>query len=280
MSTADDRPFHSGQAQLLSPDTIEVTPAGHDLARWADERPRAERLDLDGVLDRLGIGHRTGVPLVVLAAHPDDETLGLGRLIHRWGRTLGPVCAIVATAGEACFDHVGERPVDLATRRLAEWQQAMAIIGVTHTEALGLPDGGLTGVEPTLVSALETVIGSLPVDRQRMVLACPWRGDPHPDHRAVGRAAGALAERHGWPVLEFAVWMTYWSDPADLAADQRRLGVLVTDDADEEAHRRGCAAFATQLQPLAPALGPVVPPAMLAHHHEQLLVLPDLARIS
>ena len=278
LSTA--RGAHAGQAPLLNPETIEVTPAGHDLEHWADARAQAERLDLAGVLDRLGVAHLTDVPLVVLAAHPDDETLGLGRLIHHWGRRLGPVYAVVATAGEACVDHVGDRPVGLATRRLAEWEQATAVLGVARTVTLGLPDGGLAAVEPTLVSALEDVVDSLPTGSDQLVLACPWRCDPHPDHRAVGRATATLAGRHGWPVLEFGVWMTYWSDPAELAADGRRLGVLATDEADEEAHRRACGAFATQLQPLAPGLGPVVPPSMLSHHHQQLLVLPDLAVIS
>ncbi|HYI57876.1 MAG TPA: hypothetical protein VEX66_06885 [Microlunatus sp.] len=37
------------------------------------------------------------------------------------------------------------------------------------------------------------------------------------------------------------------------------------------------AAFVTQLRPISPGLGPVVPPSMLAHDHEQLLVLPDQA---
>lgn len=68
--------------------------------------------------------------------------------------------------------------------------------------------------------------------------------------------------------------MTYWSTPDDLLADQRRLLVLDTDQAAERAHGLACAEFASQLQSMAPGRGPVVPPAMLGHHHQQLILLP------
>jgi hypothetical protein len=85
MSTlSTGRGAHAGQAPLLNPETIEVTPAGHDLEHWAHARAQAERLDLAGVLDRLGVAHLTDVPLEVLAAHPDDETLGLVSSRRRW----------------------------------------------------------------------------------------------------------------------------------------------------------------------------------------------------
>lgn len=40
----------------------------------------------------------------------------------------------------------------------------------------------------------------------------PWPGDPHPDHRATGRAAAAVAPvtAHGW---SYPVWMWAWSTP-------------------------------------------------------------------
>ena len=44
--------------------------------------------------------------LVVVAAHPDDETIGAGRLVAAWSRSLGPVTAVLATAGERCVDQV------------------------------------------------------------------------------------------------------------------------------------------------------------------------------
>jgi LmbE family N-acetylglucosaminyl deacetylase len=257
---------------VSSPGTGEVTPSGHGLSVWAGQRRSAERLEPLALILELGVSRP--VPLVVLAAHPDDETLGLGRLMHQWAREVGPVAAVVASAGEACFDHVGPRPGDLASRRLDEWHAALSVLGVERRQFLGLPDGALTGCEPALAAALQVVADDWLRSHEQVVLASPWRQDPHPDHRAVGRATEAVAGRLRLPHVEFGVWMTYWSDPEDLIVDQRRLLIVDTDDSAENAHGLACAEFVTQLQSMAPGLGPVVPPAMLAHHRQQLVVLP------
>ena len=59
-------------------------------ARWRAEITRRDPPELN-----LGEHHR----LVVLAAHPDDETLGAGGLIHLAGQRGWRVDAVVATAG-------------------------------------------------------------------------------------------------------------------------------------------------------------------------------------
>jgi LmbE family N-acetylglucosaminyl deacetylase len=252
---------------------VEVTPAGHNLRRWASVRAGAVRLTLAELAEELDL--ERGAELVVFGAHPDDETLGLGRLIHAWAHRLGLVTAVVATAGEACLDHVGPRIPGLAQRRLAEWVTATDILGVGDQTPLGLADGTLTDQESTLSSMAERLLASRTGSLTRPVLAAPWRHDPHPDHRALGRVIGSLGRSLGLPVLEFGVWMTYWSDPDELAADGRRLAVLSTNYHDELAFDRACKAFDSQLSPLVPGWGPVVPPAMLAHLQQQLLVLPQ-----
>lgn len=250
---------------------VAVTPPGHDLGRWAGRRRSAERVSLIELRQHMGFD--AGAELVVFGAHPDDETLGLGRLIHAWVDRGGPVTAVVATAGEACLDHVAPRVPGLGRQRLAEWASATEILGVTNRVSLGLADGTLDEHEAALSSAAERVVARSGTE-VRPVLAAPWRRDPHPDHRAVGRVVGSLGRVLGLPVIEYGVWMTYWSDPDDLDDDDRRLLVLLTNDRDEEVFEQACGAFSSQLLPLAPGLGPVVPPAMLAHLSEQLLVLP------
>lgn len=81
----------------------------------------------------------------------------------------------------------------------------------------------------------------------------------HPDDESIGAQLGI-------PVRHFPVWMTYWSDPAVNLG-----GRLVTVDVDEDAAVR---CFHSQLEPLQPGWGAIVPPEMLAHHDRQLLVLP------
>lgn len=255
---------------------VALTPGGHDLTHWAERRAAADRLDLADLARLLGIEDQA--ELIVFAAHPDDETLGLGRLIHRWGRQRGAVTAVVATAGEACVDHVAPRVAGLEARRLAEWSAAMAVLGADDHARLGLPDGQLADHEEIMTERIAAVLAPRLHTGDRPVLAAPWRGDPHPDHRAVGRVAGTLGRRLGLPVIEFGVWMTYWADPCDLDDDHRRLAVMISDEDDERAFTLACEEFPSQLRPLAPGWEPVVPEAMLAHLSEQLLVLPEDGR--
>ncbi|GAA3571135.1 PIG-L family deacetylase [Microlunatus spumicola] len=244
-----------------------VTGAGHDPAVWRD---RLEATDGWSVADL-----RALVPgrdrLLVLSAHPDDESIGAGRLLSAWRRSGGRALAVTATAGEACFDDVGVRPEGLAEARLVEWRAALAALDVEAGTAYGLPDGGLETAEDALVHAVTTTVTDLG-DTDDLVLLAPHPQDPHPDHRAVGRAAAAVGARLGIPVWHFRVWMTYWSAPdVDLSG---RLVTVAVDGTDDRAWDAAVRAFATQLEPQRPGWGAVVPPAMLAHHDRQLLVLP------
>ena len=252
-----------------------VTPGGNGLDVWAPRIAEAETLSTAALLGRLG-QHLRSATLLVVAAHPDDETLGCGRLMHTWSRR-GRVNAIVATAGEACVDHVTARPPGLADRRLREWNEALDTLGVGWRHHLDFPDGRLAQHESELADQLRARLDSGPASKAResVVLAAPWRHDPHPDHRACGRAAASVAAERGLALLEFPVWMTYWAHPDAIEAADLALIKLTTDVAADLAHRRACVAFVSQLEPLREDLGPVVPSEMLSHHGQQLLITPD-----
>lgn len=247
-----------------------VTPEGHDVTVWAPVLERALRVSFADLTCALVGDHPA--QLLVLAAHPDDETLGLGRFASQWARTVGTVTGVVATAGEACLDHVTTRPADIEQRRYDEWIAATDILGFSDRNLLGLPDGGLASVQDQLRVRVCAVLDALAERRSPVVLAAPWRFDPHPDHQAVGRAAVEVARSRNIELIEYPVWMTYWSEPDRIDAAGQQVVVVDQDQAANEAHRAACHCFISQLEPLAPHLTPVVPPAMLAHHHQQLLI--------
>lgn len=195
-------------------------------ARWLASAPWP-------VLDVGAAGH----PLVV-APHPDDEVLGAGGLIA----TVPAVDILAVTDGEASHPDVA----DLAARRRDETTAALTLLGASATarvERLGQPDGGVD--EPALTREL-----SARLTPGRWCVA-PWRGDGHPDHEAVGRAAAAACARTGARLLEFPVWAWHWSAPDDARVPWARAHRLPLPAAVVAAKTAAIGAFRTQVEPVA-----------------------------
>ncbi len=129
-----------------------------------------------------------GDRVLLVGAHPDDETIGAGRLVagHR-----GEVVAVTMSAGEECV--VSERidPLDIAAQRLAEWRVALHELGAESRDTPRFPDRRLDEHETEIVEALTELVDGADV------VVTTWRHDPHPDHRAVGRACATAAGRSG-----------------------------------------------------------------------------------
>lgn len=232
--------------------------AEHEWADWVlpDRWPRLDPAEL------------TGAPVVVLAAHPDDETLGVGGLVSLLARAGAQLSVVWATDGDA--SHPGSAAAaarDLATDRRAEADAALSVLGAERAPRvrLGMPDGDVAGHEQRLTETLEDLLPP------GCIVLAPWSGDAHPDHEACGRAARAVTDR----VLEYPVWAWSWARPDDPRVPWSRA-VRVDLPArvrDRKAAAVGC--FATQVRPLGPepADGPVLPPRVLAHFGRSYEVL-------
>jgi LmbE family N-acetylglucosaminyl deacetylase len=202
------------------------------------------------------VGH-----LVVVAAHPDDETLaaaGFLRAVHAAG---GTVELVVATDGEAAFPDAP--PVDraaLGRTRRAELHAALEALGLPGTRVtwLGLPDSGLAHHEDELTGALA------PLLRSADVCLAPWTGDPHPDHatagRAAERAAPVRAHRFAYPI-----WMWPWLRPDDPAVPWATACEHRLDEAARHAKAAAIGRFVSQLAPAPDGGPPILPPEVLAH---------------
>jgi LmbE family N-acetylglucosaminyl deacetylase len=199
--------------------------------------------------------------VLVVGAHPDDETLGAGRLLA--GLDV-PTRALTLTAGEACFGGTESHPDDVAALRLAEWRCALAELDVVPVGCGGLADG-----EVTVDLATAVIAGA--VEPGTLVLA-PWRHDPHPDHAAAGAGAATVAERLGLPLLEYVVWAPYWLDVDEVAGHGDRLHTVDTGPGAAEAWRRAMGCYTSQLEPWRPGWPPVVPGDLVERHPVQWLV--------
>ena len=192
--------------------------------------------------------------LVVLAPHPDDESLGCGALL---ARAFGGAGAHVICLTDGSASHPGSArwtPERLAARRHAEMIAAIECLGGSARDLtwLGMADSRLYLANKRLVAdALERVI-----ERQdaRHVFV-PAAEDHHEDHQAAARFATEVRiRRPNWTFYSYPVWCR-WDDPdfaqkisrhapvfrlpgatsraqkwAAITAHESQLGQVVTDD--------------------------------------------------
>lgn len=243
-------PHRSSEAAHASP--ADTAPAPVPSAEWcraAAEAPLVPALP-------------PNASLLVIAAHPDDETIGAGRLL---ADHAGPVRGLTLTAGEACHGEQADQG-QVSRIRLREWAEALAVLGAEPVETPRWPDGGLAGHED---EAAEAVAGlAHGVD----VLLAPWRHDPHPDHEAAGRIGAEVARRAGLPLWSYPVWTPYWLTPEDLLGRGAGLWAHPTSERAGRRWREALARHRSQVTVQPPASHPVVPAALLERHVRQLLI--------
>lgn len=148
---------------------------------------------------------------LVLAAHPDDESLGCAGTLALLADGGATVTVVFATDGEATRGS-SAAPGDTARLRRGEGQGACRILGVDRVRHLGLSDGGLTADVGSLAGALSEVVAECNPE----VLLLPWFLDGHPDHQALSTAlARARAPAH----LEVWGYETWTPVPANRLVD-------------------------------------------------------------
>lgn len=201
--------------------------------------------------------------IVVVAPHPDDETLGIGGALHDLAERASEVEVVALTDGEASHPNSPTHSREqLAARRTREQTDALTALGLlraTRTR-LHLPDGALAKVKD-LAARLT------PIVRGASRCFVTWRHDGHPDHDAAGAATAAACTALGVPLAEFPVWAWNWAQPntRDLPWSRARRWPLSSEAIRAKAH--AIAAYRSQLEPLSNAAGdePILPSATLAH---------------
>ncbi|MBW4578046.1 MAG: PIG-L family deacetylase [Tildeniella nuda ZEHNDER 1965/U140] len=152
----------------------------------------------------------TGSALVV-APHPDDETLGCGGAIALLRALDYPVYILVISDGTLSHPRSLKYPAPrLQALRQAETLEALSILGVEKTDVmfLGLQDGSIpTSESPGIqeaVACCRTYLEALLPE----TIFLPWRTDPHPDHRATWKLMHtALVYLNYSPrIIEYPIW--------------------------------------------------------------------------
>lgn len=219
----------------------------------------------------LDAGELAGQAFIVLAAHPDDESLGAGGLMARLRRLGARVMVLLCTAGEASHpDSPTTTPEQLAAVRLQEFGGALThLLPDPDWRFLALPDGKLAAHRAEVLDALRHAIADvtdgsgLPADR--ITLVAPYRHDGHTDHDTLGSAAAEAAGAGGHGLLEYPIWYWLWADATD--PTWHTWLRLPLDPAERMAKSAAMATHTSQVRALSGQPGDEVllPPAFLEH---------------
>jgi len=196
--------------------------------------------------------------LLLVAPHPDDETLGLGATAAML-RSRGVTVQVVSVSdGGGAYPGLSRLERSWLERdRRTELRRATELLGLGAPICLGLPDGELAAHEAELTELLVDLLGSGPAVPW---CATTWRGDGHPDHEAVGRSVAEAGERVGASVLEYPVWMWHWASPDDADVPWHRMLTVPTDRGAIGRKQHAIKVFQTQLAAHEPDMEPVLPP--------------------
>jgi len=190
-------------------------------------------------------------PVLVLAPHPDDESLGCGGLMAEHYARGHDVHVMVLTDGAGSHPRSREYPpARLVALRMAEARAAIAALGLPEDriDFLGLPDGHAPLNGRRLKEAASRVAAHA-ISRGVRTICTTSPHDPHRDHRAAYRLGQLVAREVGARLLLYPVW-TWTLPPTAWVSKMRVRGARLDIARHVTAKRRSIACHRSQITDL------------------------------
>ncbi len=136
-----------------------------------------------------------GGPILVVAPHPDDETLGAGGLLLRAAAAGREIHWLIVTAMRA----EDGWPADKMARREKEIEAVAQDFGFAAVHRMNLPTTRLDTLPlGDVVQAMGAVVAKVAPE----VIILPHRGDAHSDHMVVHDAGAACSKWFRYPSVK------------------------------------------------------------------------------
>lgn len=169
-------------------------------------------------------------PWLVLAPHPDDESLGVGGLLA--ARALRGDASFVAFLTDGAGSHrdvPGWSPARVGRARRAEGRQALVALGIaTAPLFLGWQDAAPAPADGPVFRRTVARLTAFCRRHRIGTIVTTWAGEPHCDHAAAASLARAVTDGSGILCLEYLVWGWTRTDLARHLAGRRTLTFDVT----------------------------------------------------
>ncbi len=184
---------------------------------------------------------------IILAPHPDDESLGCGGLIAAACQAQLHPAVVILTDGAASHPNSPSYPpASLRQLREAEALRAVTVLGLPaeNLHFLRIADTKLPGAGPEFENIVARIIDIANQHGCSLVIG-PWAGDPHCDHVAGAAIAATVARQLNHPLLSYPVWG--WLRPGeDICHESRNSGWRLNIAEHSRAKQRAIDAHASQ----------------------------------
>jgi LmbE family N-acetylglucosaminyl deacetylase len=176
-------------------------------------------------LDQITGGHTT----MILAPHPDDESLACGGLIAESCARARPPIVVIMTDGTGSHpSSISYPPTRLRDLREREAASAVGRLGLLPERLcfLRLRDSHMPKTGRLYGSAIKQLTRLFHSCHCGTILA-PWRYDPHCDHQATQEMARVIAAKVNAKLLSYPVWG--WLLPAGADITDENIAVWRLD---------------------------------------------------
>jgi|Deesub1362B_J571_1020462.scaffolds.fasta_scaffold00706_14 LmbE family N-acetylglucosaminyl deacetylase len=151
------------------------------------------------------VTEQLGERLLILAPHPDDESIGCGGTLLKHVKQGAKVKVVFITDGQR-GDFEGRFLENYVTLRRKSAIKAMEILGIEDYDFWKYEDRGLYKIEKKLSERILNEVNLLRAD----ILLVPSPLEVHPDHKVVFKAAWRIRRRLKAQLVLYEILMAFY----------------------------------------------------------------------